>query len=108
MGSHSPSVLRSLRMESRRLQVVSSEDEPRVRETHFEPLAGCPGLRLSDRRFRVVDVRPRPEDDVTHGKSPKAACPSISRASTATPTCSLILIASAEPIVGILARSFGL
>src|SRR5437879_11377791 len=108
MGRERPGVFRSLGMEGRRLQVVSPKDETSVCETDFEPVARGPTLCLSDRGFRIRDVGPRSGDGVAQGKSPKAACPSISRASTGIPTCSLILTASAEPIVGILARSFGL
>src|SRR2546425_3069518 len=104
---HRPRVPRPDCVKGRGLEMIPAEDRSRVEEAHLGPAGGRPLRRGANRGLRIYHGSLRPRDVERHGKSPSAAWPSISRTSTGTPTCSLIFIARAEPIVGIRARSLG-
>src|SRR5712692_7313353 len=104
---HRPRLSGPDRMEGRGLEMIAAEDRSRVEKAHLRPARGSPLRHGSDHGFRLDIGSFRPRDIERHGKSPRAAWPSISRTSTGAPTCSLIFIASAEPIVGMRARSLG-
>src|SRR5438445_7653677 len=89
------------------LEVVPTEDDTGVREKHVAAVRLGPYVYFFQNALRIVDGSSGSRDLVLHPKSPRAAWPSTSRTSTGTPTCSLIFTASADPIVGIRARSFG-
>src|SRR5207244_2307063 len=95
------------RVKDRGFEMIPAEDRSRVEEADLRPARGTPFRRGSDHGFWIDSGGFRARDVKRHGKSPRAAWPSISRTSTGTPTCSLILIARAEPIVGMRARSLG-
>src|SRR5207244_2576800 len=98
---HRPRVPRPDRVKGRGLEMTPAKDRSRVEDAYLRPASGSPLRRGSDHGFRIDHGSFRPRDVEGHGKSPRAAWPSISRTSTGTPTCSLIFIARAEPIVEI-------
>src|SRR5437879_3968456 len=106
-GGHRPTRLSAKRMPNRGLEVVPTEDDTGVREKHVAAVRLGPYVYFFQNALRIVDGSSGSRDLVLHPKSPRAAWPSTSRTSTGTPTCSLIFTASADPIVGIRARSFG-
>src|SRR6058998_394425 len=94
-------------MAGRGLEMVAAEHRSRIEQADLRRMRHTPIGRGSDGFFRIHRGGLRSRDHERHGKSPNAAWPSISRTSTGAPTCSLIFIARAEPIVGMRARSLG-
>src|SRR5467141_3314132 len=92
-------------MQGRAFEVVSAEDRSSIRKEDLNSALSGPLAGLPDDGLDVADVPAGSRDGMRHRKSPSAACPSTSRGSTGTPTCSLIFTASVGPIVGIRARS---
>src|SRR3989442_5227425 len=104
---HRPRVPRPDRVKGRGLEMIPAEDRSCIEEGHLGTAGGRPLRRGANHGLRMDHGSFRPRNIEGHGKSPSAAWPSISRTSTGTPTCSLIFIARAEPIVGMRASSLG-
>src|SRR2546428_1699369 len=102
-----PRVPRPDRVKGRGLEMIPAEDRSCIEEGHLGTAGGRPLRRGANHGLRMDHGSFRPRNIEGHAKSPSAAWPSISRTSTGTPTCSLIFIARAEPIVGMRASSLG-